>query len=355
MQGTPAKRIALSAWLMAVVLAGAGAPASAQERPDWTRFSARLAEGRVDSSATVQTLVNRTVSGADSDVLSLLEATRQRPDWPAPARDSAVYRFTHALRELPAGAVSPTIVTYLKAYEPNTLVPHEDHPQGRVPLYNVRAAAAGLEHGWMRQEALLEGLALLKSNPRGLADAFALEGDRPLRAGYLQAVSQASPTQLQGVVAETARRLPANPDLTPLAARAAALAGDAEAIVQVLDHGAGPAVHRMLRSVADSADTPLLMALLPAGLGSANRESGALVLAELYPRLAGRPDADAVLLARLGDPDLGAGAALALARSPSLDTRLALEALAATTDRPVARRARLALDLREQLDLEAAP
>lgn len=314
----------------------------------WQRDTAQAALAGVDTDTTVDRLLNLTVAGDDSATLALLETTRSRPDWPDPARDDAVYRYVQGLRDLPAGALSTEVLDTLKAWTPNTLVPHEDHPQGLVPLFNIRAAAHGLENDWRRQEALVEGLALLRSHPRGLADAFVLESDVPVRAGYLQALGQADLVQLAGVNAETFRRLPGTPALTALAARAALLARDTGAMSRVVDHGRGPAVHRMLRDAAGQLDAESLALLFSDALLSPQRDMAALALAELYPPLAGVPEADAALLARLGDADLGAGAALALARSPALDTRLALEALAESTDRPAARRARLALQLQAE-------
>ncbi|MEE4175751.1 MAG: hypothetical protein V2I57_16020 [Xanthomonadales bacterium] len=318
----------------------------------WDRDRAGEVLATVDVDPVVDQLYQMTVAGAESALLETLERTRQRPDWPEPARDLAIYEFTRNLGALPADSVPPTVIAYLQAYPATTWVPHDDHPQGLVPLFNVRAAAAGLTHQWQREAALLEGLALLRSNPRGLIDAFAIEIEPSVHAGYLQALEQATPDQLGALSADARNRIQADPTLTPLAGRAALRVRDLPTLEAALRHGAGDAVHRLLHDAAAVLPRSDRLDLLQRTLGSGRGDAANLAIAALYPDLAGEDAADEALIARLGDPDLGAGAALALARSPSLATRQTLEALAATRDRPASRRARLALQLLDERLLE---
>lgn len=314
----------------------------------WEPRAAHQALAQVDREAAVRDLLSLTIAGSEAELFDQLETLRANRDWPAPARDAVAWSYTQALRELPSGSVSPDLLEWLKTWKPAALIPHEDHGEGWVPQFNVRAAAAGVEHDWLRQEALLEGLALVGSHPRALADAYLIETEAPVRAGYLQALDQAAPTEIAGVKVVALARLRGEPDLAPLAARAAALSRDVTAMRRIVDLGDGPAVLHMLRHAAATLGSTDRIALLRSTLLSPNREGAALAMAELYEGLAGLPAADAALLARLGDPDLGAAAALALAGSPALDTRLALEALAAGVDGPRTRRARLALDLQAE-------
>lgn len=323
------------------------APAAA-----WDRASAARALAGVETDPVVHQLHQLTVTGAESPLLETLEATRLRPDWPEPARDLAILRYTRNLAALPADSVPPAVMEYLAAYPAMTQVPHEDHAQGRVPLFNVRAAAAGLQHQWLREEALLEGLALLRSNPRALSDAFAIEAAPAVHAGYLQALEQATPKQLALLSTDARARIETTPALTPLAGRAAILARDLPTLEATVLHGDGDALHRLLQEASAELPREDRLDLLEATLGSGHRDTASLAIATLYPSLAGQYAADEALLVRLGDPDLGAGVALALARSPALATRQALEALAVTTDRPASRRARLALRILEEGLLE---
>jgi hypothetical protein len=329
----------------------AQSPASPPAAP-WDRASAARALADVDIEPVVDQLHQFTLTGADSLLVESLEAIRLRPDWPEPARDLAILQYTRTLSALPADSVPPTVLAYLRTYPAMTLVPHEDHPQGRVPLFNVRAAAAGLENQWLREEALLEGQALLRSNPRALADAFTLEDEPAVQAGYLQALEQATPGQLALLSADARSRLMNTPELTPLAGRAALRLRDLPALEATLRHGEGDAVHRLLQDAASALSRDDQLTLLESSLGSGRRDNAGLAIAALYPALAGHPAADEALLARLGDANLGASAALALGQSPSLATRQALEALAVTSDRPASRRARLALQLLDERLLE---
>jgi hypothetical protein len=332
-----------------------GLAAQAPEPPPatpWDRSSAARALSGVDIDPVVDQLHQLTLTGADTLLFESLEAVRLRPDWPEPARDLAILEYARTLAALPADNVPRSVMSYLRAYPAMTLVPHEDHPQGRVPLFNVRAAAAGLEHQWLREEALLEGQALLRSNPRALADAFTIEDAPPVHAGYLQALEQATPDELLALSADVRTRLQDAPKLTPLAGRAALLARDFGTLEATLRHGEGDAVHRLLQDAASVLSRDERLDLFANTLGTGHRDSANLAIATLYPALAGHPVADEALLARLGDPTLGAGAALALAQSPSLATRQALEALATTADRPASRRARLALQLLDEGLLE---
>ncbi|MEM1411097.1 MAG: hypothetical protein AAGH19_01980 [Pseudomonadota bacterium] len=316
--------------------------------PDrWTRELASIAIGRTELGPTVRALYDLTLVQDEAGLLELLETTRQRPDWLAPARDAAIFQYTRSLARLPADAVPTVALDYLRRFEPQTMVPHHDHPYSRVPLLNIRAAAQGLEHGWLRQEAALEGLALLAQSPGGLIDAYLIETHPAIRAGYLDALAQVHPARAAQVSRASLERFEQAPELSRLAGEAALLAGDLATLQAVMTKGSGPGLAQIISGAA-AQQSDAALTLLQSALNSGAAEPAALAIAQLYPVVAGIPDAEAALLTRLGDAQLGSAAALALAQSPSRDTQQALEALAASTDRPAARRARLALDLQAQ-------
>lgn len=324
------------------------APAAPQPSAGWERDPALRAVATVDLDPILSTLDQLTLTEDEAGLLETLDLTARRADWPAPARDAALYRYALSLRRFPSRSVPAPVIRWLEGYRAQALVPHEDHPGGRVPLFNVRAATTGVTHAWLREEAVLEGLTLARVEPRGLVDAFVLETHPAVRAGYLEALAQSAPEHARAVNAVAARRLAATPALTPLAARAAWLTRDPDALQNVLRLGSGPAVHHVLSTVAREAPKTLQRALLDGALRSPDPQAARLTIAGLYPALAGEPAVEEALLARLGDERLGAAVALALAGSPSARTRSALEALAATPDRPASRRARLALTLRAE-------
>lgn len=314
----------------------------------WEREAALAATTGTDHEAMAREMLDLTIAGANFDLLNLLESTRTRTDWAEPARDAAVFRYVENLRELPSGTVDREVLTYLKAYPPNTLVPHEDHPSGLVPLFNVRAAASGLENGWKREEALFEGLALLQTNPESLADAFSLETDLAVRAGYRRALARAQPGMLASLNQAAAQRLAESPELTPLFADAASFSGDLDAHRLVVQAGQGAPVAAMLRQFVAQSEPSAQRQLLLESLADGPATNTALVMAELAPALIGDTAVDQALIEALADPQLGAGAALALSHSNAPTTLSALEMLAKSGSHMAATRARLALDLRQE-------
>lgn len=300
----------------------------------------------VDTGDTRLQLLDLAVAGNATDVLTLLQESAQRRDWPEPARDRLLYDFAQSLRSLPRAAVPAEVLTWLGAYQPLTLVPHEDHVTASVPLYNVRGVAAGVENDWRRQDALLEGLALIASHPRSLVDAWLLDDHPASRLGYLQAIEQAQAGQLQELGKHARRRLDAHPDLTPLAGQAALLGGDVESLGEVFALGAGASLAPLMRRSAAQLAPEASAALLESTLAMASGTNAALAIAELSAAAAGIPHTQDLLIDRLGDQQLGTTAALALARVASDQSLQRLRSMAEEGGGTSAQHARLALELR---------
>lgn len=328
---------------LSVVLTGAAHGASSLDR------TAAVALSRsIDTGPLRQQLLDWTVSGSTADVLILLEETAQRVDWPAPAVDAAIHDFAQQLRLLPRSSVPPEIMTWLSVYEPRAWVAHEDHPLSAVPLFNVRGVAAGVENDWRRQDALLEGLALVASNPRSLVDAWLIETHPASRLGYLQALAQARPEQLREVGKHARRRLEGHPELTALAGQAALRDEDVPALGEVFALGSGPDLTVLMRQAARQLPAASSAALLDATLREGAEGAAALAIAELAPASSGFASTQDLLIAQLDDRRLGPTAALALARLASPDSVTVLQRLASDAgSRTIARNARLALALRD--------
>ena len=274
----------LRALALAALVAGVSAPAAGEPVVRWERDAALAMAQTVDSRPTVNRLFTFTVSGSTPEALDLLQLTRNRNDWPPPARDLALQRYAEQLRELPASAVATELLDWLEAVEPLTWVAHEDHAGGEVPLFNVRATVAGVQNAWRRQEAMLEGLALLGSSPRALADAWLLETHTASRAGYLQALEQAGTTELRQLGRHAARRAARQPELTPLAGYAALLSGELDTFARVLTLAPNADTARLLRAAGQRLEPAACARLMARLLESAPPTTAALAIAELYPR-----------------------------------------------------------------------
>jgi len=331
----------LRALALAALVAGAPLHAAGQLASHPDRESALALAQTVDSRPTVNQLYAFTVSGSTPEALNLLQLTRNRGDWPLPARDLALQRYAEQLRDLPASAVATELLDWLEAHEPLTWVPHEDHAGGLVPLFNLRATIAGVQNAWQRQEAMLEGLALLNSSARALADAWLIETRTASRAGYLQALEQAGDAQLRQLGRHAARRASRQPELAPLAGYAALLGGQFETLAEVLTLEPSADTARLLRAAGqrlEPADAARLLARL---VKTAPAPTASLAIAALHPRAPAETSKQ--LLQLLGDPVLGASAALALAHEPGSDLQARLRKLSKSADPVTAARARLAL------------
>lgn len=336
--------------LLLLALAAPAFPASAQEAADamvWERQDAVAAARSVDTQPLLRSLERLTIAGDAIGTVELLEHVRQRTDWPEPARDATLHGYIADLRRLPATAVPVELLGYLRGLEPMTLVPHEDHAGGYVPLFNLRGALAGVEHQWLREEALTEGIALLAVQPESLLDVFLLEEHPAARGGYVDSLARASTEQLLTVLVAAGEQLESRPGLAPLAGRAALRAGDLDRLVSVLVAGEKAAATPLLRDAAAMLSPQESAELLQTTLAATRAEVAALALAELYPQARFLPETRSLALDLLGDRELGSAAALALARDDSGDLDSVLNGLA-RGDSLAASRARLALSLRQE-------
>ena len=124
-----------------VFISGLAGHAQAVEQTpftQWDRSSAMAAVRSVDIDSAVREIGGiSTLSDADG-TLGRLRALQDRGDWPLPAREAALFRFTQSLAELPRAAVATEVMQHLTTFQAQTLVPHEDHGDGLIPLFNIR-------------------------------------------------------------------------------------------------------------------------------------------------------------------------------------------------------------------------
>jgi len=112
--------------------------------PNWDRALAVQTIRKTDTQAILKPLFQMALAGRNEELLYSLSAIRQDPGIPNPTRDYLVFSFALGLSDLDANAVSPEVMDFLSTYEALTLVAHDDHPAMAVPLFNIRAATAGV-------------------------------------------------------------------------------------------------------------------------------------------------------------------------------------------------------------------
>lgn len=322
--------------------------------PNWTAQAARQAAGEVDLVLELRPLFERARAGEDADLRRRLEAVTANEEWPLPARERLLHAFALGLGDLPPGAAGPESLGYLLNYRPQTLVPHEDHASAGVPLFNIAAAATGSMNLWRRQIAYDSSRKLLaQSASTWGAESWVtawLAADPASRRGLLDGLDLAPEARLREVAALALRDLSQRPELTGVAARSAALLPDPALLGDALVRGDGPELAAALRSAAAALDESERAGLLRRLVAEASAGNASLAIAEWAPGLLHDPAVAGLLFDLLGDPALGATAALALAGSRQPAVRERLAALAEHGDDAPARRAAAALAVAPRTD-----
>ena len=321
----------------------------------WDRSSALAAVRAVDIDAAVYEISELSSLTDGTKVLSKLKQIETRNDWPLPAREAVIYQFTRSLAELPRDAVATEVMQHLRGYQAQTLVPHEDHGEYSVPLFNIRAVAAGVESGWQRAESGIEAAMLLETNPAALVSAFMTSTNPNQRAGYLDALQFAEMTEVEAVQNVALEQLGQTPGLTPMVGVTAIITSDAFAVEQLLVYGQGQGLSSALMKIEKQLQMAATATLLAFAIQQAPASNATLAIAAWWPRLRHDPVTRELMVDLLADPELGASAALALAQSPDIQTIKVLQDTS-RGDSIAARRAQMALDLnRSQLIGELRP
>jgi hypothetical protein len=302
--------------------------------PRWDRGSAMAAVQSVDIEVAINEIED----------LNDLEAIEKRDDWPMPAREAAIYKYTRSLTALPRDAVSVDVMQYLRSYQTRVLVPHEDHGEALVPLFNIRGAASGVENTWVRAESTAKAKKVLEQNPTALVAKYLQSGNPVQQSGYRDALATAPDTELWVLQAIAMDQLEKSPDLTSLLATTAAITADPAATRRLLTHGSGSGLSTTFESIASMADPLVTVDLLAFAIEQAPAGNAALAIAAWWPVVRHNAAARQLLLDKLDDPTLGSAIALALARQPDTQTIRELQ-LVASGDSLAARRAQLALNM----------
>ena len=316
------------------------------QTPTWDRDLAVLAAARVDSFAETDRLFKLSSRAAGVETLQALSQLASRPDWPVPAIEAALLRFTNQLRQLPPFSVDPVVVDYLHSYQIQTLVAHDESPEMGVPLYPIRSAATGLVNHWTRLQATQNAETLISDDPNHLLSAYVENPDANVRTGIENALNYAGTSNLKALLEHGLPKLPETPELTGLLGKSALFLGDSQSIAVVMINGRGHALTEIARQASSHLPSAKLGNLLLEVVGKAPAPTAAMLIAELTPHCIHREFVATALMKMLDHRDLGSTAALALARWGSDEHREALSRLAASGQPGLApKRAQTALSL----------
>lgn len=282
---------------------------------------------------------------ADSEItLNRLKNIETRMDWSLPAREAVIYQFTQSLAELPRDAVAVEVMQHLRDYQPRALVSHEDHEDALVPLFNIRAAAAGIENGWQRKEYAAEALRLLETDPEALVGIYNNSVNHNQRSAIIETLQYASLANVVTVQDTALALLDQAPALTPLVGITAVITTDTFAVQQLLLYGRGAGLSSALVQVDKRLQFSEAADLLVFAIQQAPAVNATLAISAWWPGLRHDAATRDLMVGLLTDPELGASAALALAKRPDMQTIKVLIDTAAM-DSVAGQRAQMALDI----------
>jgi hypothetical protein len=321
----------------------------------WQRESALNAVRAVDIDRAVYELSDVSSLADAATTLTRLKNMEARANWALPAREAAIYHFTRSLAQLPRDAVAVEVIQHLLDYQARVLVPHEDHDDAYVPLFNIRGAAAGVENAWQRAEFASEAERLLGTDPAKLVSAYAGSANKNQQAAYLEVLKYAGIAEVLAIQDVALQQLNPSPVLTPLVGITAGLTADTYAVERLLTDGRGAGLSSTLVQLGRQLPISETAALLDFAIQHAPPTNAALAISAWWPGLKHVTTIRDSLLELLDDPALGASAALALAQSPDMQTLKILQDMAGD-DSSAAKRAQMALELsRDQLAGEVRP
>jgi hypothetical protein len=316
----------------------------------WDRSSAMASLHSVDFKTAVDDLINAaSLADGDNTIQSLISLSR-RNDWPQPAREAALLQFTRSLATRSSQSVDPDILQYLSEYQTQVMVFGEHGSE--QPLFNIRAAAAGVENGWLRIDSARQASLILNESPGNWLAMFSTALHPAQRSGYLDALQEADPATILAVQNQSLQLPGDSPELTAVLAATIFLTNDPATAQWLLLSGKGAPLAPALNKLSVTFSIDELARLLEFAIQQAPLETAALAIAAWGPQLSSQPAIQQLLLDTLAEPTLGSSAALALANKPNIQTIRELQLLS-NSEGLGAERARMALEInRKKLILE---
>jgi len=326
-----------------------GGPVFAQDsfrQPTWDRAMATEVIKNADTQTALHRLFRLARDGDNRSLQEALSAIVEDKSLPAPVADYLLFSFAIGLSDLDADSVSPEILRFLNSYQPRTLVPHDENAAAGAPLFNVQAAAAGIQNAWERQRAGNQALLLNNETPETWIRRY-LAATPAGRRGFLDALADISPEQLEALGRAGAVRLQERPELTLLVAMTGVRSEDLYLVWQSIEYGQASDLPAVLRAVTGQLDSTECAELLHRSLGLDSTTAKALAIAQLGPASLNETRSQDALFNTLGSRELGAGAALVLSASSDPQVQHRLNEIAHKQDGLAGQRASLAINLRQ--------
>lgn len=346
-----------AAVLCLLMLAGRMTPTHAADRPGSAVYPApnsdaarvRMVLQGGDSQGLAWAL-ERVRRERPVELLPALIDLSQRDELPWPLREAAIAQFLAQLATVEPDGVPPQALDFLRGWQSRTLVPHEESANLGAALFNIAAQTQGLENRWRREQAAATArISLRHSAPSLLQQWSVSSADPAVRAGILDALTDADPELLRVLARATTEAKSERSDPGPTAALAVATAmaaGDHQRMRELVSAASAGELPGLLRALGRMDAGRPSFDLLREHSGDWPKSSTALAIGLWSPHWAGDREAESWLIEQLSDAELGAAAALALARTASDAGRSHLHFLANRSgDARLAARARLALSL----------
>lgn len=317
------------------------------EAPAWVESHARQIAASPAVERSAEALLERTLAGASArEQIAAMARIRADTAMPAAQRDAVLHRYVEQLRDFAPATVPQPVLDWLAQAPPLAITGHPEGTHHGVALFNVARAARGLtnEWSWRRGHDDVTGIAPL--SPDTLAELLGrLPANSPQFRGARYAIG----------------RLPVH-DLEALASHCAATldgCGRARADIE-LARGNVAWLETWVTSASRTNAVPLLRragrflapsdagALMKAAVAHPDKAVAAWAMSELTSSMPKdetlRREWGSRLVSLLGDTELGAAAALQLARMDTTDW------LEAATKQPLGEDARMRLELLAELE-----
>jgi hypothetical protein len=315
--------------------------------PNWGRALAVETAHSIDTDSVLKTLYQSARAGDNRQVLDTLLTAEQNSNWPVPAREYTIWSFAIGLSDMGVNTVSPEVLEYLSAYQPRTLVAHDDRDNVGVPLFNISAAATGVRNAWARRQGRDKAEILLRNDPALWINAY-LGAEPTARRGFTDALDFASDEQLESLARSAIERLDGRPSLTAVAGKSALILGDRNLLQHTLDLGSGPDLHHILKAASKSLNANENRALLFHVIRHGPNTKAGLAIAQLAPSLLDDLAVREKMFEILESRDLGSSAALVLGSSTEPAIHARLNTIAAGKEGLASQRASLAIDAGHQ-------